>query len=353
MTNNTNITFEDVVSFESLLDSANQCCKGVMWKSSTQMFALNKMRWCSDLHHALINDKYKSKGFTQFFINERGKTRFIQAVHISERCVQKSLVKNALRPIIVPRLIYDNSASLKGKGTEFALKRLKQHLAHHYRKYGRKGGILLIDFHDYFGSINHAKLISMFNDVIKDKRIVKLIAYFINAFDGDCGLGLGSEVSQIGAIFYPNKIDHYIKEQLHIKGYGRYMDDSYLISDDIDYLRYCLTVIRKMCEELNITLNEKKTHIVKLNSGGFEFLKKRIFISDTGKIVMRLMRKNITKRRQLIKKHIELYYKGQITFQSLCQSYDSWVGYASHYNAYKTILSMDKLFIDLFRKGNT
>lgn len=26
-----------------------------------------------------------------------------------------------------------------------------------------------------------------------------------NAFDGDCGLGLGSEVSQIGAIFYPNK----------------------------------------------------------------------------------------------------------------------------------------------------
>ena len=131
------------------------------------------------------------------------------------------------------------------------------------------------------------------------------------------------------------------------------MDDSYLISDDIGYLKYCLNVIRKMCKELNITLNEKKTHIVKLNGGGFEFLKKRIFISDTGKVVMRLARKNITKRRQLIKKQIKLYYDGKATYKSLCQSYDSWVGYALNYNAYKTILSMDKLFIDLFRKGNT
>lgn len=109
----------------------------------------------------------------------------------------------------------------------------------------------------------------------------------------------------------------------------------------------------KQIVNLEEYISDTCSNIHKMVSGGFEFLKKRIFISDTGKIVMRLMRKNITKRRQLIKKHIELYYKGQITFQSLCQSYDSWVGYASHYNAYKTILSMDKLFIDLFRKGNT
>ena len=45
---------------------------------------------------------------------------------------------------------------------------------------------------------------------------------FIQAFGPEKSLGLGSEVSQICAVFFPNKVDHFIKEKLRIKYYGRY-----------------------------------------------------------------------------------------------------------------------------------
>jgi len=215
------ITFEEVFSYEHLYKAALDCCSNVRWKQSTQMFELRISRWVAVLHRELFNGTYKGKGFTEFYINERGKTRHIQAVHISERCVQKCLCDYGLKPILVPKLIYDSSANLKGKGTDFALRRLVQHLTQHYKKYGTEGGILLLDYKDFFASIVHTTLIEMLRDEIEDERLFNLTCQFINAFDGDRGLGLGSEISQILAVYYTSKIDHFVKEKVHIKQYAR------------------------------------------------------------------------------------------------------------------------------------
>ena len=69
--------------------------------------------------------------------------------------VQKSLSQNALVPAIVPTLVSANSANIKGRGTDYALKLLKRHLADHWRRHGREGYILLGDFSDYFARIAH------------------------------------------------------------------------------------------------------------------------------------------------------------------------------------------------------
>lgn len=329
------MAYEEVISFDNLMKAAHECELSVGWKCSTQMFKINKLQWIANLNRELENGTYKSRGFYEFDIYERGKTRHIKSVHISERTVQKSLVQNALRPAILPRLIYDNSASIQGKGTEFALKRLRKHLSHHYRKYGRKGGILIMDYKSYFDSIDHSILLSQLRDIIEDDRTYYLTKMFIGCFPGDKGLGLGSEVSQICAIFYPNSIDHFIKEKLHIKGYGRYMDDSYLISDDISYLKYCRKRISEMLEKLRLSLNEKRTQIVRFSKGSFCYLKKRIFISKTGRIVMRLSRNNITKHRRKMNK----LKKRDIDASA---SHTSWRGYALKYNAYRTVIEADR-----------
>lgn len=341
------ITYEQVASFDALLEAGRECCKGVMWKSSTQMFRANLTRWTYTLSQQLKDGTYQSKGFTTFTICERGKVRQIQSVHITERCVQKSLCQNALKPILVPSLIYDNGASLQGKGTEFALRRLKEHLRRHYQKHGRTGGILLMDFKNYFGSIRHDILLDMLRRKIDDDRIFNLTKYFIDAFEGDVGLGLGSEISQICAIYYPNKIDHYIKEKLHIKGYGRYMDDSYIIHEDVEYLKKCLKEVERMAGELGLTMNKKRVRIVPL-TGHFEYLKKRIHVTQSGKIIMRLARKNITKRRRLLKKQERKLEQGEIDFQSIRASYQSWRGSAKKLDAHNTIKSMDEYFDTLF-----
>ena len=335
------ITFDEAITYGHLMDAANKCCKSVRWKASVQMFEIDRARWAAELYEQLLKGTYRSKGFHEFLLMERGKHRFIQSVHVTERCVQKCVNEYGVKPYVTPRLIYDNSASLKGKGTEWAIKRLRKQLATHYRKHRRKGGILICDFHNYFGSIPHDRLLPMLRYAIKDDRLYRLTAYFIDQF-GDTGLGLGSELSQIVAIYYPNRMDHYIKEQLHIKGYGRYMDDFYLIHEDIDYLRICLKEVRRICGELGLSLNNR-TQIIRFECGSFVYLKRRFMLSEGGKVVTRLTRQNITKRRRTIKKQAK---KGI----DASQSYMSWRGYASKWDSGRTVHTMDRLFRERFRR---
>lgn len=128
---------------------------------------------------------------------------------------------------------------------------------------------------------------------------MKLTEHFIDAF-GDVGIGLGSQISQVLALTSANRLDHYVKEVFRIEGYGRYMDDGYAIHHSKEYLHKCLKGIRAICEDLEITLNTKKTQIVKL-SHGFTWLKVRFYILPTGKIIKKIYHRSVTKIRQKLK----------------------------------------------------
>lgn len=289
-----------------------------------------------------------SDGFVQFTVCERGKRREIRSIHINERVVHRALNDVVLVPTLRPKLIYDNAASLKDRGTHFALKRLKVHLWKYYRAHGSNDGyILMCDLHSYFDSVNHDVV---FREYLKifgyDPDIVDLIMDFIDAF-GVRSLGLGSQVSQMTAVFHPNRIDHYIKEQLKIKGYGRYMDDFYLIHESREYLVECLNQIRKMYADMGIELNEKKTRIVRL-SEEFKFLKAKTHLTETGRVVMRPDRGTITRERRKLKALRRKLDEGAVTFADVKQAYNSWKGHIKHFDSYRTARNMDKLFQELF-----
>ena len=337
-------------SMKSLLIAANQCARGVRWKSSVQMFEIDKLRWTCNLRRQVGQAKYRSKGSKKFKIMERGKLRPIQSVHISERTVQKSLCNNGIKPAVLPRVIPYNGASQKGKGTDFQLKGLREHLRWHYARYKDAGGILTMDFHDYFGSINHETAIDLINQYIDDDLVRYYTAYFINIFDGDRGLGLGSEISQITAIFYPTAVDKMVKEEMHIHGYGRYNDDSYAIHQDLDYLCEVAIRVEEKCASLGITMNPKKTIITPFANGQeFEFLKKRIHFTETGKIVMQISQKNVRIRRQTIRMQREEYDAGRMPAECIWQSYQSWRGYAMKYNDSHIVHEMDCYFAKVMK----
>lgn len=65
-------------------------------------------------------------------------------------------------------------------------------------------------------------------------------------------------MSQIDALMLASPLDHFIKEKLHIKYYGRYMDDFYLIHHDMDYLKYCKKEIEKMYNKMGLILSKKR-----------------------------------------------------------------------------------------------
>lgn len=174
--------FERVASLNSLYEAANEAAKGVTWKASVQRYHASLLFNISKTRADLLAGKDIRRGFICFTICERGKLRNIKSVHFSERVVQKSFCTNVLYPTFTHGLIYDNGASQEGKGTHFALRRLKAHLRRHFRKYGREGGILLIDFSDYFGNAQHEALFSIYDEQFTDPRIIALGKAFISAF---------------------------------------------------------------------------------------------------------------------------------------------------------------------------
>ena len=59
----------------------------------------------------------------------------------------------------------------------------------------------------------------------------------------DCGLPLGSHLSQWAGNYYLNDMDHFIKRQLKVGPYLRYMDDFVLFSDQREELQRALSAI--------------------------------------------------------------------------------------------------------------
>jgi hypothetical protein len=155
-------------------------------------------------------------------------------------------------------------------------------------------------------------------------------------------------VSQICAIFYPDRLDHYIKEKLRIRYYGRYMDDLYLIHESKERLKECLKTIAELCGKLKITLNAKKTRIAKL-SDGVGFLKGKYRLLPSGKVLRLPCKDSATRMKRKLKKFATLLDKKNMTAHDLYTAYQSWRGnYKKRFDAYYRIRYMDRLYYDLF-----
>lgn len=341
---------EKVCKFENLYTAMLKCRKGIMWKDSAAGFVKNGLVNCFMLKDELMNNKYKIGAYTVFEITEP-KRRVIVSTRIKDRVFQRSLCDNYLTERITRSFIYDNAACQTGKGTDFARNRLKCHLQRHFRKHGCKGYVLKCDISDYFGSTPH---IVAFNAVCKHvpdswaaAEVKRIIDSFTQGADPSKGMGLGSQVTQLIQLAVLDDLDHYIKEVLHIKGYVRYMDDFILIDESKEYLKYCREEIRLHLVKLGLQLSKKKTHIFPITQPlhfmGFSFR-----LAPTGKVVMRVLSKKVTRERRRLKKLIRRCKSGLMSRKQVDECFKSWVAHASKGDCYKLIISMTEYYYNLW-----
>lgn len=342
-------TLEHTASLKSLYYAAKKAAKGVGWKYATQKYMANIFFNIIQAKRDLLAEKdIKGKPYV-FVICDRGKIRVITSVSYSQRVDQAALSRTTLVPVITRTLITDNYACQKYKGTHFAIRRITKKLVKFSKKYGNNGYALSIDFKSYFDSIPHEKAKAIISKYFDDERIADLTMKFIKAsISGENGLGLGSEVSQTVAVAYISSIDHHATEVLQ-SPYGRYNDDTVILSPDKRRLTEILNKLKALYKEFSLNLNTKKTCIKKLKHG-FKFLKVRFSITDTGKVLKRPCRQCITRARRRLKRHKKLLDKGILDMKTIEQSYQSWRGSMKHKHARKTIYVMDRLYNDLFKK---
>lgn len=338
-------TFENTSSLQSLTDAAYEACKTIKWKNSVQKYMNNTM--LNTLHaHKLMTGGGKITGRRKCFtLMERGKLRHIQASAFWEKVIQKSIARNVLIPCYTRSYTHGNSANQRGRGEMYAIKLLRKQLARHYKKHGSQGWILLCDYSNYFASIPREKVLQQAYERIQDARIMPWLEQLMDA-ECDSGLGLGAETNQQLAVGYVSRIDHWIEECSGCEATGRYMDDLYVIDSDLLKLRSTLDEIKKMSEELGLTLNPRKTHIVALRHG-FTWLKKKWYYTQTGRIITRPIPKTIKRMRQHLRALARLASRGEISWKQISAMYHSWCGTLKHYNAWRTIQSMDAYYKQL------
>ena len=155
------------------------------------------------------------------------------------------------------------------------------------------------------------------------------------------GLPLGNQTSQWFALLYLNKVDHYIKEQLGIKSYVRYMDDMILVHRDKAYLMECKRKIETLCKSvLDLELNEKTQ--IGMCKNGIDFLGYRHILTDTGKVILKLRQSS----KQRMKKHLKtinkLFNKGIVDEEYVYQRKNSF------YNHIKNTKESTKLKRDTY-----
>lgn len=304
---------EDIFTFENLYDAYRDCRKAKQHKGEVIRFETNLSLNISQLRKSLCSKKYCLGSYRQFLIFEP-KKRVIEALPFKDRVVIKCFCNHILRPRVENKLIYDNAACRKNKGSSFAIKRLRMFLQREYRSCGNNNIYFLkCDVTKYFDSINHQVLINLLKQLnfSNDEMwfMKKVILEQPNKVDK--GLPLGNQSSQWFALLYLNSVDRYIKEVLKVKSYIRYMDDMILIHHDKEYLKKCLYEIRRIChDDLHLLLNQKTQ--IGMVKNGIDFLGYRHILTTEGKIITKLRSSSKIRMKKHIKNLNHLKTKGLV-----------------------------------------
>lgn len=338
---------KDVFTFHDLYAAGKQCCNGVRWKNSTQRFEMHLFSTTAKARKALLESNWKPGGYYRFTLNERGKTRVIDAPNIRDRQVQKVYTHKVLLPLYLPSMIWNNGASLPGKGFEFSKQELRKDLRYHFRRYGRDGNVILLDFQQFFPTASHEVVLERHKQLLLNDDIRKIGDDIIHSVPGGKGLPLGVEPSQAEMIAFPSALDNYIKCQLSLKCAGHYMDDYYIIVPPDRNPKEIMRLVVTKAKSLHLTVSTSKSRIVPLTKP-FRYCKAKYMLTETGKVIVNGNRDSMKRARRKIKAFYHKIENGEMTYEDLWPSINGILAYFESYNDHGRVLRLRRLFYAIF-----
>ena len=280
-----------VCSLSSLWQAENRCHRGVGYKNSVSRFHMLKLSKIYELQKELLFDTYKPTLGDSFPIYEP-KYRMVTATRYRDRIPQASYCVNYLYKNQLTTIANSNMACVKGRGVDKARERLKQIL----RNSSSTEYVLKCDIKNYFGSINHDILVREITNQ-NDKWELNYHRQSINVNGEQVGLPLGSEINQLSAILFLNKLDHLLGDR-----YVRYMDDFVLIGNKSELIDK-LNLIKQELSRLHLQLSDRKTYFQPISRPisflGFTFLR-----HPTGRVTMKRKRNRVHELRRRLKRII-------------------------------------------------
>ncbi len=251
--------YEIAFSKENLYAGYLEARKGKRRKLSTYIFEKSLGDNLDELYDELKHYTYKPLPYKKFIVYEP-KRRVIHAPHFRDLVVQHAIYR-VIYNIFNPTFIDTSFACRKNGGTHKASKYTQNAM----RKYSGEVYSLKLDIKKFFYSIDVGILREKFEKRIKDKKFVDMLMLFCNNKE-EKGIPIGNLLSQVFSLVYLNTLDHFIKRELKIKHYVRYVDDFVLIGLTLDECKSA----KKSCEKFvqsNLKLELSHWHILKIKRG--------------------------------------------------------------------------------------
>jgi len=133
------------------------------------------------------------------------------------------------------------------------------------------------DLRDFFGSVNHEKLLTLVAQRVADGRVLRLIKSMLKAgsygkgrlFQSERGTPQGGVVSPVLSNILLTPFDR----EMRLRGYQltRYADDWVVTCQSAAEARSALDAARRILKQLGVELHPQKTRIVHVRDG-FDFL---------------------------------------------------------------------------------
>ena len=257
------------------------------------------------LYEQIISKTYKVKPCKAFVI-EKPVYREVFAPQFIDRVVHHFIVLY-INPQVEQVLIEDCYSCRKNKGTLYGIERAKKKMRSVTQNYAKEAYILKLDISGYFMNMNTTILYNqiqklqlventacssfekevlhyLINEVIftnpihqcqinGNKELWKFIPNTKSLFHSPhgCGLPIGNLTSQIFGNIYLNDFDHWVKTDLGIKYYGRYVDDMYFMHNDKDFLKQCILKVQEKMQTYGMLIHPKKIYLQHYTKG-LEFL---------------------------------------------------------------------------------
>ena len=342
-----------LVRFENLLAAASQAQRGKRFRRAVARFNFRLEPELFRLQEELTAKTYRPGAFRSFQIYEP-KVRTINAAPYRDRVVHHALTR-VLEPIFERSFIFDSYACRRHKGTHAAVDRCQQ-FARKYRY------VLKADIRKFFPSVDHEILLALVARKIKDRDVLWLTRVLVEHsgeqepvldwFPGDDlftpterarGLPIGNQTSQFFGNVYLDPLDHFVKEELRIGGYVRYVDDFVLFSDDKAELHFARESIKRFLGGLRLRLHPRKSEIFPVGQG-IRFLGYRVFPSHR-----LLARENVWRFLRRVRRIQRDFTAGHISPADIRARLMSWAGHARHANTFRLRTRLSKAIV--FSRG--
>jgi RNA-directed DNA polymerase len=223
----TGYLFDRICSFEPLRQAALRAARAKRNKNPVALSLQDLEPEILSLENELLTHSYRPRPYRTFRVYEP-KERMICAAAFRDRVVHHAIC-SALEPIFERTLVHDTYACRTDKGPLRAVNRARGFC----RRYAY---FLKLDVHKYFDSVDHGVLKDQLHRKVKDPDLLWLMDVFIDHpvpwTEAGKAIPIGNLTSQHFANFYLSGLDHFIKEELRIEGYVRYMDDLVLWADE-------------------------------------------------------------------------------------------------------------------------